>query len=90
MVKKTPTSSVALPGTVTSMTAHGYLPQYGGHAAASLSPVMANSPHSPRSSAAKANDESPGKRENMHPGQIDGHGVTAARHEVRRHGMASG
>ena len=34
--------NIALPGAVTSMTAQGYLPHYGGHAAASLTPTIAN------------------------------------------------
>ncbi|SPO05667.1 uncharacterized protein DNG_08354 [Cephalotrichum gorgonifer] len=42
MLKKGSPSSNVLPGEVTSMTAQGYLPQYGGHAAASLTPTIRN------------------------------------------------
>lgn len=43
MLKKGSPSSNALPGEVTSTTAQGYLPHYGGHAAAaSLTPAIAN------------------------------------------------
>lgn len=56
LLKKTSASANALPGTVTSTTAHGYLPQYSGHAAASLSPTIAATVSSTRVSPNKAQD----------------------------------
>ncbi|KAI1817101.1 hypothetical protein GGS20DRAFT_575022 [Poronia punctata] len=45
MLKKGPASGTVLPGTITSTTASGYLPQYSGNAIASLGPtVSSNSP----------------------------------------------
>lgn len=42
MLKKGPPSGTALPSAVSSTTATGYLPQYSGHAAASLGPAISN------------------------------------------------
>lgn len=42
MLRKGSTSGTAVPSTVSSTTATGYLPQYSGHAAASLSPAFTN------------------------------------------------
>lgn len=42
MLKKGSPSGMALPSTVSSTTATGYLPQYFGHAAASLTPAVSN------------------------------------------------
>jgi len=55
MLKKGSPSSNALPGEVTSTTAHGLLPQYGGHAAASLTPTIANTASS-RGSTSKGSE----------------------------------
>ena len=46
MLKKGATSGTVLPGAISSTTATGYLPQYHGHAAASLSPAIANAGNS--------------------------------------------
>lgn len=56
MLKKGSPSSNALPGKVTSTTAHGLLPQYGGHAAASLTPTIANTASS-RGSTTKSSEQ---------------------------------
>jgi hypothetical protein len=42
MMKKGPTNGPATLSSVSSMTANGYLPQFAGHAAASLSPAITN------------------------------------------------
>ncbi|KAH7320219.1 hypothetical protein B0I35DRAFT_231660 [Stachybotrys elegans] len=42
MLKKSNTSSTAIPGAVSSMTAQGVLPHYSGHATASLAPSATN------------------------------------------------
>lgn len=56
MLKKGSPSSNVLPGEVTSTTAQGYLPHYGGHAAAaSLTPTIANTSSS-RGSMGKASE----------------------------------
>lgn len=47
MLKKGSASGTVLPSAVSSTTATGYLPQYFGHAAASLSPAMSNATSSP-------------------------------------------
>lgn len=47
MFKRGLTSSDVLPSTISSTTAHGILPQFTGHAAASLSPSLAGSITSP-------------------------------------------
>ncbi|EXF80573.1 hypothetical protein CFIO01_04280 [Colletotrichum fioriniae PJ7] len=56
--EKVTASATALPGAVTSENAQGYLPQYAiGHAAASLSPAIANTANqSTRLSPSKLND----------------------------------
>jgi hypothetical protein len=41
MLKKSNTSSNAIPGAISSMTAQGVLPHYSGHATASLTPSAA-------------------------------------------------
>lgn len=46
MFKRGLTSSDVLPNTVSSTTAQGFLPQFTGHAAASLSPALSG-PNSP-------------------------------------------
>lgn len=56
MLKRGSPSSNALPGEVTSTTAHGFLPQYGGHAAASLTPAIANTVSS-RASTTKSSEQ---------------------------------
>ncbi|PKS12226.1 hypothetical protein jhhlp_001525 [Lomentospora prolificans] len=56
MLKRGSPSSNALPGEVTSTTAHGFLPQYGGHAAASLTPTIANTASS-RGSTTKSSEQ---------------------------------
>ncbi|RYP54051.1 hypothetical protein DL768_001053 [Monosporascus sp. mg162] len=47
MLKKGSASGTALPSAISSTTATGYLPQYFGHAAASLSPAILNATGSP-------------------------------------------
>lgn len=42
MFKKGQASGAALPSAISATTATGYLPQYSGHAAASLSPAISN------------------------------------------------
>ncbi|KAG6002533.1 hypothetical protein E4U21_002993 [Claviceps maximensis] len=46
--KRNKTSVTAVPGTVSSMTAKGVLPNYAGHATASLTPAIANASISPK------------------------------------------
>ncbi|ETS78957.1 hypothetical protein PFICI_08810 [Pestalotiopsis fici W106-1] len=46
MMKKGPTNGPATISSVSSMTANGYLPQFAGHAAASLSPAITNANNS--------------------------------------------
>ncbi|ODA82027.1 hypothetical protein RJ55_00532 [Drechmeria coniospora] len=48
MLKKGKSSGTAVPGTVSSMTARGVLPNYAGHATASLSPAIATISASPK------------------------------------------
>ncbi|RDA83498.1 hypothetical protein CP532_2680 [Ophiocordyceps camponoti-leonardi (nom. inval.)] len=48
MLRKGNSSGAAIPGTVSSTTAQGVLPNYAGHATASLTPAMANTPVSPQ------------------------------------------
>ncbi|KAH6645827.1 hypothetical protein BKA67DRAFT_663710 [Truncatella angustata] len=63
MMKKASTSGAATPGSVSSMTANGFLPQLGGHAVASLTPAMTNANDSLRVlSGGKGDAELPGKR----------------------------
>lgn len=57
MFKRGLTSSDVLPSTVSSTTAQGFLPQFVGHAAASLSPTLSGSAKSPtRISPSKGTD----------------------------------
>lgn len=53
MWKRSKSSAVAVPGTVSSMTARGVLPNYAGHATASLTPAIANASTSPKGSSSK-------------------------------------
>lgn len=54
MLKRGLTNSDVLPSTVSSTTAHGFLPHFSGHAAASLSPTISGAISSPsRGSPAK-------------------------------------
>ncbi|KAG6016200.1 hypothetical protein E4U54_002043 [Claviceps lovelessii] len=46
--KRNKTSATAVPGTVSSMTARGVLPNYAGHATASLTPAIAGASISPK------------------------------------------
>ncbi|PHH76262.1 hypothetical protein CDD80_1677 [Ophiocordyceps camponoti-rufipedis] len=48
ILKKGKSSGAAIPGTVSSTTAQGVLPNYAGHATASLTPAIANTPVSPQ------------------------------------------
>ncbi|PTB70026.1 hypothetical protein BBK36DRAFT_1110687 [Trichoderma citrinoviride] len=62
MMKRGTSSSNAVPGTISSTTAQGVLPHYGGHATASLAPTATNISSSPREHATKSgnpNDGSP-------------------------------
>ncbi|KAK5997286.1 hypothetical protein PT974_02641 [Cladobotryum mycophilum] len=54
MLRRGTSSANAIQGTVSSMTAQGVLPQYAGHATASLTPAITNTSVSPRSSAARS------------------------------------
>lgn len=55
MLKRGLTSSDVLPSTVSSTTAHGFVPQLVGNAAASLGPTISGGPNSPtRASPSKA------------------------------------
>lgn len=57
VLKRGLTSSDVLPSTVSSTTAHGYLPQFSGHAAAALSPTISGTISSPsRGSPSKDNE----------------------------------
>lgn len=61
MLKRGLTSSDVLPNTVSSAIAHGYLPNFSGHAAASLSPTISGTISSPsRGSPSKDNETSNG------------------------------
>ncbi|TFB04041.1 hypothetical protein CCMA1212_003399 [Trichoderma ghanense] len=54
MMKRGTSSSNAVPGTISSTTAQGVLPHYGGHATASLAPTATNINSSPREQAPKS------------------------------------
>lgn len=54
MLKKGKSSGSAIPGTVSSTTARGVLPNYSGHATASLTPAIANA--SPKDSCLKTGE----------------------------------
>jgi hypothetical protein len=79
MLNRGKSSANAVPGTVSSMTAHGVLPHYGGHATASLTPAIANRTSSPKDTTIKAtesNDARPSllaaekRGENRHPAEV--------------------
>ncbi|KIE02584.1 hypothetical protein MAJ_01618, partial [Metarhizium majus ARSEF 297] len=53
MWKRSKSSATAVPGTVSSMTARGVLPNYAGHATASLTPTIANASTSPKGASSK-------------------------------------
>ncbi|OAA46182.1 hypothetical protein NOR_02935 [Metarhizium rileyi] len=53
MWKRSKSSATAVPGTVSSMTARGVLPNYAGHATASLTPTIANASTSPKGVTSK-------------------------------------
>ncbi|VUC34769.1 unnamed protein product, partial [Clonostachys rosea] len=56
MLNKGNSSSGAVPGAVSTTTAKGVLPQYTGHATASLTPTIANNRASSRTNLVKPND----------------------------------
>ena len=57
MLKKGKSSAGAVLGAVSATTAQGVLPQYAGHATASLTPTIANNRGaSPRANLAKSHD----------------------------------
>ncbi|CAH0041477.1 unnamed protein product [Clonostachys solani] len=56
MLNKGNSSAGAVPGAVSTTTAQGVLPQYAGHATASLTPTIANNRASSRTNMAKSND----------------------------------
>lgn len=100
MLKKGKSSANAVPVTISSTTAQGVLPNYAGHATASLTPTMVNSSSSPRGSATKPGDtgdagltspvaEKTG--ENRHPADITLNDSLrgASVHEGARKGFAS-
>ncbi|POR33902.1 Uncharacterized protein TPAR_05894 [Tolypocladium paradoxum] len=60
MLKKGKSSSAAVPGTVSSMTARGVLPNYTGHATASLTPTIANTTVSPKGNSHKPGESGDG------------------------------
>ncbi|PNY26406.1 Uncharacterized protein TCAP_03663 [Tolypocladium capitatum] len=60
MLKKGKSSSAAVPGTVSSMTARGVLPNYTGHATASLTPTIANTTVSPKGNSRKPGESGDG------------------------------
>jgi hypothetical protein len=63
MLKKGSTSGNVLPGTISSTTATGYLPQYSGNAVASLGPTISN--NSPSRISPTADDKLDGPRLTM-------------------------
>ncbi|KAF3070941.1 hypothetical protein GL218_00369 [Daldinia childiae] len=58
MLKRGPTSGAVVPSTVSSTTATGYLPQYHGHAAASLGPAISNTSNMATRASPEAGDKS--------------------------------
>jgi len=56
MFKKGKSSGTAVPGTVSSTTARGVLPHYAGHATASLTPAIANTPTGRKEPGRKATE----------------------------------
>ncbi|GJN85069.1 hypothetical protein PLIIFM63780_008633 [Purpureocillium lilacinum] len=82
MFKKGKSSGTAVPGTVSSTTARGVLPHYAGHATASLTPAIANTPtgrKEPGRKAAESGDlghrgpEELNKVENLPPNSSSHH-----------------
>ncbi|PHH75659.1 hypothetical protein CDD82_4359 [Ophiocordyceps australis] len=67
MLKKGKSSGTAVPGTVSSMTARGLLPNYAGHATASLTPAIANSSVSPKNHGLKSGEL--GDASSVNPGE---------------------
>ncbi|CAG9979256.1 unnamed protein product [Clonostachys byssicola] len=61
MLNKGNSSAGAVPGAVSTTTAQGVLPQYSGHATASLTPTISNNKASSRTNLAKSNDAYPVK-----------------------------
>ncbi|KAL3421455.1 hypothetical protein PVAG01_07900 [Phlyctema vagabunda] len=59
MLRNTAKAAPALSGSISNMTAHGYLPQYRGYAAASLAPSMNHSPAEHGTPQASSNNASP-------------------------------
>ncbi|PHH92593.1 hypothetical protein CDD83_6654 [Cordyceps sp. RAO-2017] len=70
MLKKGKSSGTAVPGTVSSTVAQGVLPNYAGHATASLTPAIANTAVSPKGSSRK-----PGESGDAGPASQDGEKV---------------
>lgn len=62
-MKNGSTSGAAAPGSVSSTTANGVLPQFGGYAAASLSPAITNGNGSVRAIAGSKGDGEAGIRQ---------------------------
>ncbi|KAI8959450.1 hypothetical protein F5Y11DRAFT_359223 [Daldinia sp. FL1419] len=58
MLKRGPASGTLVPSMVSSTTATGYLPQYHGHAAASLGPAISNTSHMVSRASPEAGDKS--------------------------------
>lgn len=56
MIRRGKTSAHVAPGKVSSTTAQGVLPNYAGHATASLVPTIANAANSPRGRPTKLAD----------------------------------
>ena len=72
MLRKGKSSANAVPGTVSSTTVQGVLPNYAGHATAYLTPTLANTTVSPRPSPKTGETTdmmtfAPEKEENMPP-----------------------
>jgi hypothetical protein len=57
MLKRGSTSANVVPGAVSPTTVQGLLPQYAGHATASLTPAMARQAASPRGVVSKPGDQ---------------------------------
>lgn len=84
MLRKGKSSANAVPGTVSSTTVQGVLPNYTGHATAYLTPTLANTAASPRPSPKTGETVdmmtfAPDKEENMPPAeQMDNKPATEA------------
>lgn len=94
MLKKGKSSANAVPVTISSMTAQGVLPNYAGHATASLAPTMVNSSVSPRGTAKTGDVGSPvpvteKKGENRHPADITNESARANANDGSRKGFVS-